>query len=245
MSTQFDTPAPKALNQLLSELRRDSGAALAAREVPASSNAASSASSEESTVTGVAYDSRHVEPGNAFFSIEGYTVDGNKFINQAIEKGASVIFSEKESGPYSVPLIVVKDVRAAIAAVSSDIFEAPSKKLRLLGVTGTNGKTTTTHLIEQILNANGQPTGLIGTLGARIPSFKDGKYLGESEYLDVKHTTPQASDLQALLYTMANRGVKQIAMEVSSHALALKRVYGCHFAAACLSNVTQDHLDFH
>lgn len=245
MSTQFDTPAPKALNQLLSELRRDSGAALAAREVPASSNAASSASSEDSTVTGVAYDSRHVEPGNAFFSIEGYTVDGNKFINQAIEKGASVIFSEKESGPYSVPLIVVKDVRAAIAAVSSDIFEAPSKKLRLLGVTGTNGKTTTTHLIEQILNANGQPTGLIGTLGARIPSFKDGKYLGESEYLDVKHTTPQASDLQALLYTMANRGVKQIAMEVSSHALALKRVYGCHFTAACLSNVTQDHLDFH
>lgn len=254
MSTQFDTPAPKALNQLLSELRRDSGAALAAREVPANSASAKSNTGSKSDsdskpnsglVTGIAYDSRHVEPGNAFFSIEGYTVDGNKFINQAIERGASVIFSEKESGPYDVPLIVVKDVRAAIAAVSSDIFEAPSKKLRLLGVTGTNGKTTTTHLIEQILNANGHPTGLIGTLGARIPSFKDGKYLGESEYLDVKHTTPQASDLQALLYTMANRGVKQIAMEVSSHALALKRVFGCHFAAACLSNVTQDHLDFH
>ncbi len=241
MSTQFDPPAPKALKQLLSELRRDNGAALAAREVPARSSKAAA----DISVTGIAYDSRHVEPGNAFFSIEGFTTDGNKFINDAVEKGASVVFSEKESGPYSVPLVVVKDARAAIAAVSADLYEQPSKKLRLLAVTGTNGKTTTTHLIEQILNSNGQPTGLVGTLGARIPSFIDGKYQGESEYLDVKHTTPQASDLQALLFTMANRGVRKIAMEVSSHALALKRVYGCNFAAACLSNITQDHLDFH
>ncbi len=238
MSTQFDPPAQKALKQLLSELRRDHGAALAAREVPAQA-------SSDVNVTGIAYDSRHVEPGNAFFSIEGFTTDGNKFINDAVAKGASVVFSEKESGPYSVPLVVVNDARAAIAAVSADLYDQPSKKLRLLGVTGTNGKTTTTHLIEQILNANGQPTGLVGTLGARIPSFVDGKYQGESEYLDVKHTTPQASDLQALLFTMANRGVKKIAMEVSSHALSLKRVYGCNFAAACLSNITQDHLDFH
>jgi UDP-N-acetylmuramoyl-L-alanyl-D-glutamate--2,6-diaminopimelate ligase len=244
VSTQFDTPAPKALSELLSELRRDSGAALAAREV-ASLTQSEPDTKNDIQVTGIAYDSRHVEPGNAFFSIEGYTVDGNTFIKQAIDKGASVIFSEKESGPYSVPLIVVRDVRAAIAAAASDIFEAPSKKLRLLGVTGTNGKTTTTHLIEQILNANNKPTGLIGTLGARIPTFKDGIYEGKSEYLDVKHTTPQASDLQALLFTMARRGVSHIAMEVSSHALALKRVHGCHFAAACLSNVTQDHLDFH
>lgn len=226
MSIQFDTPPEKALNELLSELRRDSGAAFATKVI------AGTAAENNCLVKGIAYDSRDVVPGSAFFSIEGQKLDGNKFIAQALEKGASCIFSEKESGPYAVPLVLVKDVRTAIAAVSSQLYQAPSKKLRLLGVTGTNGKTTTTHLIEHILNTCGRPTGLIGTLGARIPTFKDGKYEGFGEYLDVKHTTPQASDLQALLYTMAGRGVKHIAMEVSSHALALKRVFGCNFAAA-------------
>lgn len=247
MSIQFDSPPQKALTELLSELRRDSGAAFATKVLGAQAPGAQSdaADNTDAIIKGISYDSRDVVPGSAFFSIEGQKLDGNKFIAQALEQGASCIFSEKESGPYPVPLVQVKDVRTAIAAVSSLLYQSPSKKLRLLGVTGTNGKTTTTHLIEHILNTTGRPTGLIGTLGARIPTFADGKYEGKGEYLDVKHTTPQASDLQALLYTMANRGVKHIAMEVSSHALALKRVFGCNFAAACLSNITQDHLDFH
>lgn len=252
MSIQFDSPPQKALTELLSELRRDSGAAFATKVLGAQALGAQAPSAQsgaadntDAIIKGISYDSRDVVPGSAFFSIEGQKLDGNKFIAQAVEQGASCIFSEKESGPYPVPLVQVKDVRTAIAAVSSLLYQTPSKKLRLLGVTGTNGKTTTTHLIEHILNTTGRPTGLIGTLGARIPSFAEGKYEGKGEYLDVKHTTPQASDLQALLYTMANRGVQHIAMEVSSHALALKRVFGCNFAAACLSNITQDHLDFH
>ena len=245
MSTQFNKlgkPTGKKLDELLAELLRDDGAASPSSVIP-------SLTPIETIVTGIAYDSRQVQPGDAFFSIEGQKQDGNTFIAQALERGASCIFSEKQSGPYAVPLVVVGDVREALARVSDYLYERPSNKLRLLGVTGTNGKTTTTHLIEHILNFHGLKCGLVGTLGARLPIFEeeDGKpvFKGKSEYLDVHHTTPQACDLQALLHTMAERGLTHVAMEVSSHALALKRVLGTNFASACLTNITQDHLDFH
>ncbi|MBS1990150.1 MAG: UDP-N-acetylmuramoyl-L-alanyl-D-glutamate--2,6-diaminopimelate ligase [Cyanobacteria bacterium SZAS LIN-2] len=195
------------------------------------------------SIAGISYDSRTVEPGDIFVSIEGQKVDGNEFIAEAIKRGAAAVVSQKQSGPYDVPLLVVSDVRAAMAVLAEAFFDYPSHKLRLLGVTGTNGKTTTTHLIEHILGEGGHKAGLIGTLGARIPGDKDQGT--KSQYIDVKHTTPQASDLQGLLATMVNRGVTHAAMEVSSHALALKRVFGTRFASACLTNISQDHLDFH
>ena len=140
-------------------------------------------------------------------------------------------------------------MHAAFAVLSAALYDYPSDRVKLLGVTGTNGKTTTTHLIEHILSHGGIKAGLIGTLGARFQgSGGEGEQHGPyqaSQYIDLKHTTPQASDLQALLGTMAGRGVTHAAMEVSSHALALKRVYGCHFASGCLTNISQDHLDFH
>lgn len=232
MSTQFDQltrPTPKKLNQLIAELPCLDGAA-SPSDFPT-----------DLEISGIAYDSRSVQPGDIFVSIEGQKQDGNAFINQAIEKGASCVISEKKSGPYNnVPLLVVTDARLAMAQVAGALYDQPSKKLRLLGVTGTNGKTTTTHLIEHILNFSGKKAGLIGTLGARIPGEN-----GASQYLDVHHTTPQASDLQAVLHTMVGHGLSHVAMEVSSHALSLKRVAGTNFAAACLTNITQDHLDFH
>lgn len=232
LSKELNSPAAKNLQSLFNELSLELGAALEciAGAVPL----------DQVKVSGIAYDSRAVEPGFAFFSIEGQKQDGNTFINHAIEKGATVVFSEKRSGPYSVPVVIVPDARAALAAFACAFYDNPSKKLRVLGVTGTNGKTTTTHLLEHIFNHAGKKTGLIGTLGARLPGSGN-----ESEYLDVKHTTPQASDLQALFYTMVEKGVSHVAMEVSSHALALSRVAGTTFAGAALTNITQDHLDFH
>jgi UDP-N-acetylmuramoyl-L-alanyl-D-glutamate--2,6-diaminopimelate ligase len=245
VSTQFDQlkkPSPKTLDQLI-ELLRNSGAALPSIVKPDSSDLSNP------VITGVAYDSRAVKPGDIFISIEGMKQDGNAFIAQAIQNGASCIVSEKSTGPYTAPLLLVPDARKAMASLASALYEKPSSKLRVLGVTGTNGKTTTTHLIEHILNFAGLKTGLIGTLGARLPIYEEsnGKpvYKGKSQYLDVHHTTPQASDLQALLHTMASDGLSHVAMEVSSHALALNRVQDCNFASATLTNITQDHLDFH
>ncbi len=132
------------------------------------------------------------------------------------------------------------DVRLALAKASDYFFDRPSTKLRLIGVTGTNGKTTTTHMVEHLLERAGKRVGLIGTLGARWTQAD-----GDKQYEDLKFTTPQASDLQELLANMVSRDLSHVAMEVSSHALALKRVDGCQFVSACLTNITQDHLDFH
>ncbi|HEY9717125.1 MAG TPA: UDP-N-acetylmuramoyl-L-alanyl-D-glutamate--2,6-diaminopimelate ligase [Trichormus sp.] len=194
-------------------------------------------------LTGVSYDSRKVERGNAFFCIPGQKSDGNQFIADAEKAGASCIFTETPpatANDLGIVIVTVSDVRLALAAVADYFFDHPSRQLRLLGVTGTNGKTTTTHLVEHILDRAGKRVGLIGTLGARW----EGEH-GQREYKDIKHTTPQASDLQELLGEMVELGLTDVAIEVSSHALALKRVAGCDFAVAVLTNITQDHLDFH
>lgn len=193
-------------------------------------------------ITGIAYDSRRVLSGNAFFCIPGQKTDGNEYAVQAEGKGASCVISEQKQTPYglSIPYIVVPDVRKAIALIADYYFDHPSSKMHLLGVTGTNGKTTTTHLVEHVFAHASKRIGLIGTLGARWK-----KADGQSEYLDLHFTTPQASDLQSLLFQMVEAKVTHVSMEVSSHALALGRVTGCQFAVACLTNITQDHLDFH
>jgi UDP-N-acetylmuramoyl-L-alanyl-D-glutamate--2,6-diaminopimelate ligase len=202
---------------------------------------ASKSQSQAVTFSGVCYDSRKVAQGDAFVCIEGEKFDGNKFIDDAIKAGASCIVSQRKSDrTLSIPYITVPDVRSALAELAAYFYDEPSSKIRLIGVTGTNGKTTTTHLVEHIFLADRRKIGLIGTLGARWSEANQ-----PSQYLDTKHTTPQASDLQALLGDMASKNVSHVAMEVSSHALALERVHGCEFAVACLTNVTQDHLDFH
>ena len=196
-----------------------------------------SGSGADVSITGVAYDSRLVRSGSAFVCIPGQQVDGNQFIDEAIRNGASCVFSEIPHRGFPVPVFQVEDTRLALALLADHFYSHPSHRLRLLGVTGTNGKTTTTHLIEHTLNHAGKKTGLIGTLGARCP--------GEPGYENIKHTTPQSSDLHRILYRLVESGCSHVAMEVSSHALVQKRIAGCHFAVACLTNISQDHLDFH
>jgi UDP-N-acetylmuramoyl-L-alanyl-D-glutamate--2,6-diaminopimelate ligase len=196
-----------------------------------------SVSSAHLNIRGVAYDSRKVQPGFAFFCIDGEHVDGNSFIPEAIKSGASLIVTEKAPADPAVACAVVPDVRKALADIAAEFYGNPVQKLRLLGVTGTNGKTTTTHLLEVLFNDAGLKTGLIGTLGARIGP--------QEEYSEAKHTTPQSADLQRVLASMVENGCRYVAMEVSSHALAQQRVGGCEFACAVLTNITQDHLDYH
>lgn len=188
-------------------------------------------------ICGLSYDSRKVKKGDIFFCLPGEKTDGNEFISDAIASGASLIVTEVPAQSLSVPQVVVNDIRLVLADCAATFYGDPSKSLRLIGVTGTNGKTTSTHLIEHIMTAAEKKIGLIGTLGARYP--------GQSSYGEAKHTTPQAPELQALLAEIKEAGSSHVAMEVSSHALFLKRVESCHFAVACLTNITQDHLDFH
>ncbi|HEY9678543.1 MAG TPA: UDP-N-acetylmuramoyl-L-alanyl-D-glutamate--2,6-diaminopimelate ligase [Drouetiella sp.] len=200
-----------------------------------------SQSSSAATFSGVCYDSRKVAAGDAFVCIEGEKFDGNKFIDDAVKAGAACIVSQRENTrDLPIPYVQVKDIRTAVADLAAYFYDDPSKTLRLIGVTGTNGKTTVTHLVEHIFLHDRRKIGLIGTLGARYSEANQ-----PSQYLDTHHTTPQASDLQALLGEMVSKNVSHCVMEVSSHALALKRVHGCEFAVACLTNITQDHLDFH
>ncbi|MBX9567892.1 MAG: UDP-N-acetylmuramoyl-L-alanyl-D-glutamate--2,6-diaminopimelate ligase [Candidatus Obscuribacterales bacterium] len=188
------------------------------------------------SVSRLIYDSRKVVPGSAFFCIPGERTDGNQYVADAIKSGASLIVTEQKQD-ISSPILIVNDVRQALADFADALYDHPSKNIRLIGVTGTNGKTTTTHLIERILNKAGNRAGLIGTLGFRTPDF--------SEMQEAKHTTPQAPELQEMLTSMLGSKCSHVTMEVSSHSLALKRVAGCNFAIAILSNITQDHLDFH
>jgi len=186
-------------------------------------------------VRGLAYHSGRVQPGFIFFCLKGNKADGHDFIPQAVEAGADVIVLEKDRDVRGATKILVSDVRVAMAAVSELFFDSPSQKLKLIGVTGTNGKTTTTHLLETILAAQNYTTGLLGTV----------KYKIGAETMPVTATTPEAPDLQKMLRIMVDRGVSHAVMEVSSHALELNRVSGCDFDTAVLTNVTGDHLDFH
>ncbi len=186
-------------------------------------------------VRGMTYHSERVEPGFLFFCLEGSRFDGHDFIPQAIKAGASAVVLEKDRAVAGAVKILVPSVRPAMAAFSQLYYGNPSERLRLIGVTGTNGKTTTTHLIEAILASRRAKTGLLGTI----------KYQVGQESLPVLATTPEAPDLQRILLTMTEKDVQYAVMEVSSHALELNRVSGCDFDIAVLTNVTEDHLDFH
>ena len=212
----------------------------AARHLSAVGNLISASPGAGTTFGDIAYDSRKVTANSAFFCLPGEKTDGNRFIKDALAAGAVVIFTESPLEQSEDTCVVqVKDARRALAQVADFLYDSPSRKMRLIGVTGTNGKTTTTHLVEHILTVAGKKTGLIGTLGART------NLESQRSYIDMKHTTPQASDLQKLFFDMQRSGVGFVAMEVSSHALALDRVAACEFASIGLTNLTQDHLDFH
>jgi UDP-N-acetylmuramoyl-L-alanyl-D-glutamate--2,6-diaminopimelate ligase len=198
------------------------------------------------------FDSRNIEEGSLFFCLSGEKTDGHDYIEQAIAKGAIGIVADiKErdkvlkatSNNYHIAIFYVEHVREALAQIADLFYGRPSCQKSLIGVTGTNGKTTVTHLIAQLLSAHQQhKIGLVGTLGSKI--FQDGKTTKIFEEGSGR-TTPEAPELQAMLAEMVALGCSHCIMEVSSHALLQKRVYACHFKTAVFTNLTQDHLDYH
>ncbi len=182
----------------------------------------------------VTHDSRQVGPGSLFVAVRGFTSDGHDFVTQAAGNGASALCVELRQD-VSVPQLIVADGRAALPALAALVHHHPSHHLRVVGVTGTNGKTTVAYLLESIAAAAGITSALVGTIGARIAGRP----------VPVGRTTPEATDLQRLLAQMVNEEVDIVAIEVSSHALALHRVDHTRFAVAAFTNLTQDHLDFH
>jgi UDP-N-acetylmuramoyl-L-alanyl-D-glutamate--2,6-diaminopimelate ligase len=187
------------------------------------------------TVTGIAYDSRKVEPGNCFVAVAGFKQDGRRFISDAVARGAGLVVLEGEDAPAAPARVLVPSAREALARLADAYWGHPSRALTLVGITGTNGKTTTSFLVEALLRAAGHRTGLIGTIQYRVGG----------RAVDAGQTTPEALELQGLLAEMRDAGITGAAMEVSSHALALARVAGTEFDVAVFTNLTQDHLDFH
>jgi len=182
------------------------------------------------------YDSRNVTPQTLFCCIVGEKTDGHKYAAQAIENGAVALLVNRElEVSEDVVQIVVKDTRAAMAELAAEFYDHPSKKLTMIGVTGTNGKTTTTYMVDSIARQAGKKTGIIGTITNRI--------LGKD--IHTERTTPESVDLQKLLAEMVQAGVQWVVMEVSSHSLVLERVHGITFDVGIFTNLTQDHLDFH
>lgn len=190
----------------------------------------------DSEISGISYNSKKTQPEDLFICLTGEHVDGHEYAEEAVINGACLCIVERRLN-LDVPQIVVSDTTEAIAQISDLFYSSPSKKINLIGVTGTNGKTTVTHLIQKLYEANNEQCGLIGTLGH--------KFFSEDSYHDAKHTTPQAPELQKILYDMNEKCIPNIVMEVSSHALAQHRVDYCDFNGAVLTNLTQDHLDFH
>ena len=189
-------------------------------------------------VSGIAYRSDKVVPGDAFFRIVGKVTDGHSFAQDAINRGAKVLVVERKlylADATDVTEVVVSDSRKAMALAAAAFNDFPSSKFDLVGITGTNGKTTTTYLVDHIATEAGMKSGIIGTVGVIIDGKRE----------KTANTTPESSDLQSLLGRMAQSKRSVVAMEVSSHALDLERVWGCNFAVTAFTNLTQDHLDYH
>jgi len=187
-------------------------------------------------ITGLHYDSRKIKPGNIFFAIKGLKDDGNKFVSDAINNGAVLIFTEDDIRMQSaVPAIKTNEIRKLMAEYSGIFYGDPSSKLKLIGITGTNGKTTTSYLIRSFLNDAGYRTGLLGTIDYEVGDQKT----------ESKLTTPDSVEVNMMLSEMVNSGTQFCIMEVSSIALVMDRVYGLKFDTAVYTNLTSEHLDFH
>lgn len=187
-------------------------------------------------VAGLVYDSRRVAQGDVFFAVPGAHADGHRFVNQAIERGAiAVVVANKAKVPRGVTFVCVHDVRATMGLWAAQFYAHAGRRLKIVGVTGTNGKTTTTYLVESIFASAGMEPGVIGTINYR--------YGGKE--MPAHHTTPESPDIHALMAEMAQRGVRSVAMEVSSHALVQERVRGVEFDVGVFTNLSRDHLDYH
>jgi UDP-N-acetylmuramoyl-L-alanyl-D-glutamate--2,6-diaminopimelate ligase len=192
----------------------------------------------ELSITQVANDSRKVEPGALFVAVQGVATNGNLFAEEAVARGAVAVLSADAAPvtwPKEVPWVQVAEPRKALAVAAANFYGQPANELQLVGVTGTNGKTTTTSLIESILHAAGAKTGLFGTIAYRTPE----------RTFPAPNTTPESLDLQSFFAEIREQHGTYAIMEASSHALALDRLWGCHFAAAVFTNLTRDHIDFH
>src|SRR3954464_1532756 len=185
-------------------------------------------------VSGLTFDNRLAGPGTLFFCVPGFTRDGHEFAPDAVARGAAALVVERPLG-LGVPEVRVEDVRSAMAVAAARFHGDPTARLDVVGITGTNGKTTTAFLTRSLLEAGGRSTGLLGTVKSVI---------GGTEH-PVVRTTPEAIDLQRCFATMLDAGDVACAMEISSHALELRRADGIHVAVAVFTNLTQDHLDFH
>lgn len=205
------------------------------RELLAGLEILSATANLDTEITGVSYDSRQVGPGDLFAALSGYTVDGHRFIPQAMAAGAAAVLCQVPPADGEVPYVQTADSRRALAVVGANFFGRPSGAMTMVGVTGTNGKTTSTYLLKAILEARGEKVGLIGT---------NQNMIGQ-EVLPTERTTPESFELQKLFARMRDEGCTHVVMEVSSHALALDRVYGVQYAVGVFTNLTQDHLDFH
>src|SRR5438034_1821724 len=185
-------------------------------------------------VTALAYDNRTVDPGTVFFCVPGFTRDGHDFALDAIARGAVALAVDRPLG-LGVPEVLVPDVRAAMAPAAARLYGDPTATLQAVGITGTNGKTTSAFLVRSLLEAAGRQTGLLGTVTAIVGGHAH----------EVARTTPEAIDLQRTFREMLDAGDRAVVMEVSSHALELGRADSIHWAASIFTNLTQDHLDFH
>src|SRR5215204_1632789 len=188
----------------------------------------------EVVVTGLTFDNRLVAPGTLFFCVPGFTRDGHDFAPDAVARGAAALVVQRPLG-LGVPEVVVDDVRSAMAVAAARFFGDPTARLPVVGITGTNGKTTTAFLVRALLGAAGRRCGLLGTVKSVI---------GGVEH-EVERTTPEAIDLQRTFAEMVAAGDEACAMEISSHALDLRRADGIHVTCAVFTNLTQDHLDYH
>jgi UDP-N-acetylmuramoyl-L-alanyl-D-glutamate--2,6-diaminopimelate ligase len=186
-------------------------------------------------IEGIAYHSRQVKKGYLFAAIRGMEVDGHQFIGEAIKRGAEAVLLEQEREIGNGTMILVPNSRQALARISSNFYGNPSSQIRLIGITGTNGKTTTAYLMESILKKSGGTVGVIGTVNYRY---------GEKE-TPAPNTTPESLDLQRILWEMVKAGITHVIVEVSSHGLDLDRVFGCEFDGAVFTNFSSEHLDYH
>ena len=191
-------------------------------------------SEEDAEISSITYDSRKVESGSLFCCLVGLVSDGHTFAGQAVDKGAAALIVEHRL-PYNIPQLVVEDSRKAMALAAACFYGHPEKEMLMLGVTGTNGKTSTTYMVKSIAEQAGKKVGLIGTIQNMIGD----------EVIETGRTTPESADLFALLRQMADEKVDLVIMEVSSHALVQDRVYGIQYQVALFTNLTQDHLDYH
>ena len=225
-----------AERQTVAEQRHSTGASL--KSLLEGVELRSKAALAEIEIRQVTQDSRKVNAGALFVAISGVATDGTLFARDAVSRGAIVVVGEAPAPvdwPTEVPWVQVAEARKALAITAASFLGRPATALKLTGVTGTNGKTTTTSLIDSILRASGAKTGLFGTISYHTPS---GEY-------PAPNTTPESVDLQTFFAEIRDAGGTYATMEASSHALAMDRLWGCHFAAAVFTNLTRDHIDFH